>query len=198
LKRSIQTSNLAVNGNFKTVAPLIAIFVVSLVLGNASLSVLKTRADTLNQEEGILIGDSKIWVQDPQRYSQAAIRITNPANEDVTIKKITVEGIECSWDDIYCWKTKMGIVIGELKPAVEELTGDSTRVIVDDQEQVFLQAKEEVALNPKEEIILYVKNPGDFTTNNFSKEATIAVFVDNEVYYQQTKVLVDFSILISV
>ncbi|MEM0253806.1 MAG: hypothetical protein QXK78_04520 [Candidatus Bathyarchaeia archaeon] len=81
------------------------IILVSVLLATVVTFYAVNAATTRVQEEPLLVTKQHIWYNSTGDYYVAAFVIINTGGRDAIIDKISVRGQECSWTNVYYWKT---------------------------------------------------------------------------------------------
>jgi hypothetical protein len=105
----------------------------------------------------------------------------NEGNAAAKITQITIRGIECSWSNIYFWKTNIGSVSGDFEASLNDLSGSTVAIDIEGEDRIFKQATQEIILNSFHAIVLYLKNPGNITQNDVLGKTTVAVFTEKSM-----------------
>ncbi len=143
--------------------------------------------DNTQPEEALELANQHVWYNSTG-WAEAALAVTNTGGRDAVIQRIAVRGVECSWSDVYHWKTDLGPISDDLGLTSSELSGNFSEISVDGQPRVFQQATDKLTLEPGWTIVLYVKNPGNITASDAGVRATVTVFTLNTLYHRETYV----------
>jgi hypothetical protein len=138
-----------------------------------------------NEEESLDLSNQHIWYNQ-SGWAEAAIVAVNTGEKDVTIRKVTVRGIEAQWKDIFYWKADIGPVSSKLKHTGSELSDDLFNIDIDGSKRTFHRATSQIALESGYTIVLYIKNPGNITSSDIDAWISIAIFTENKLYYEST------------
>jgi hypothetical protein len=173
-------------------ALLVGVLILGIVIGLFGFQWLNRNNSNTAPVEGLDLTGEHVWVGDAM--AEAAIMALNYGKNIVTIRRISVCGLACSWGHVYFIKGDVGAFSSNLQPT--KLSGTACEVALDDTNTSLSQASGEISLDPKEEIVIYMKNPGGITALNAPSQATITVFPYNDVYEKDalvTALIPDFS-----
>lgn len=159
-----------------------------MISGIALLQFTNGNNNNASQTEEIEIENANIWVMIDQNSSQGAIFLVNEGNTASKIKEITVQGIDCSWSNVYYWTTYIGSVTGELELSANELSGSSVAIEVDSTEQVFERATGEISLDAYQTVILYINEPGNITLEDAPAKVLLAIFTERDMYSHEVSI----------
>jgi len=173
-----------------TVVTTLIILVVSVLLATVvtfyAINVTTTRV----QEESLHLTKQHIWYNTTGEWAEAAIVIVNTGGRDVVLDKIAVRGQECSWTDIYYWRTNTEVISADLNVTVTELNDttfdmSSTFTYTSD---TFDQATDDLTLKSGWTMVVYIKNPDSIALNDVGIPVGITVFTSNAQYYKETNI----------
>ncbi|MGB9778151.1 MAG: hypothetical protein ACP5LB_04480 [Candidatus Bathyarchaeia archaeon] len=171
-----------------TVVTTLIILVVSVLLATVvtfyAINVTTTRV----QEESLHLTKQHIWYNTTGSWAEAAIIIVNTGGKDVVLDKITVRGQECSWQNVYYWRTNTETISTDLSVTPTELTGPSFNITVQSQVRNFTQASDDLTLISGYTMVVYIKNPDSIALNDVGLTVGITVFTSNAQYYKETNV----------
>lgn len=183
--------------NAKVMALVFIVSAVGLFSGFIMFQTLTNNGSSSLPEENLELSNPHVWFNQ-SGWAEAAIVVVNVGERDMVLRKVTVRSIENKWSDIYYWRTDTGPISNELKQTPNELSGSSSNILVDGQQRSFQQATSELTLTSGWTIVLYVRNPGNITSqeNIANIEAvTIAVFSENKLYYKQASIDLTFTFM---
>ncbi|MCS7115602.1 MAG: hypothetical protein RMJ15_06160 [Nitrososphaerota archaeon] len=169
------------------------ILVVSVLLATVvtfyAINVTSTRV----QEESLLINKQHIWYNSTGRWSAAGLVILNTGGRDVVIDKIAVRGQECSWSNVYYWKTSSVTVQADLNATavpVTSMTDDMWRETFRylGPSENFTQANNDLTLKSGWTLVVYIHNPDSISSNDVGRTIGITVFTVNAQYYVEVNV----------
>jgi len=176
--------------NKAIVVLVLATFVAGVAVGGI---VLVQRSDPGGSEsypeEALELSDQHVWCCDgvnQNGWAEAAMSILNTGETDVTLRKITVRGVECSWNNVFYWKTDTGPISDDLEVTSTELSGSSFDIIVDGVERIFQQATTGLVLKPDWIMVLYLKDPINLTSYDGGESVVISIFTNNDIYFEET------------
>jgi hypothetical protein len=171
-----------------TVVTTLIILVVSVLLATVvtfyAINVTTTRV----QEEALFLTKQHVWYNTTGSWAQAAIVIVNTGGKDVVLDKITVRGQECSWNNVYYWRTNSITVSNDLQVTLNNITGPTFDITVQGTPQTFTQADDDVTLKSGWTIVIYIMNPGSVALNDVGLTVGITIFTANAQYYKETNV----------
>jgi len=121
--------------------------------------------DHTQAEETLELANQHVWYNS-SGWTEAALALTNVGGQDALIQRIAVRGLECSWSDVYHWRTDLGPISDDLGLTPSELSGNFFEIFVDGKQRVFQQATDKIILEPGWTIVLYIKNPGNITARD--------------------------------
>ncbi len=171
-----------------TVVTTLIILVVSVLLATVvtfyAINVTTTRV----QEEALYLTKQHIWFNTTGSWAQAALVILNTGGKDVVIDKISVRGQECSWSNIYYWRTNSITVSNDLNVTHDQLTGDTANITVQNGPRIFSRANSDITLKSGWTVVIYVMNPDSIALNDVGITCGITLFTSNAQYYKETNV----------
>jgi len=183
--------------NAKVVALVFISSAIGLLSGFIVFQTLSNNGGTGLPEENLELSNPHVWFNQ-SGWAEAAIVVLNVGERDTTLRKITVAGVESIWSDIFFWRTDTGPISNELKPTSTELSGSSSNILVDEQQRSFQQATSELALASGWTIVLYVRDPGNMTSQEDIANiemVTISVFSENKLYYEPASIQLTFTFM---
>lgn len=185
LSRDSQETPISASGKVVTLA---LIFVVASVATGILLWSQSNRNNnaTESEERLDLIGQH-LWLgrTGENYWTEAAIALVNSGERDVKIEKVTVSGVESSWNDVYYWKCEAGPVSSALIPTPIKLSGASIEIAVDGTNRTFFQASNGLTLKQGWTVVLYLNNPINITGNTVPYGAAIAIITENKLFYKE-------------
>ena len=171
-----------------TVVTTLIILVVSVLLATVvtfyAINVTTTRV----QEESLFLTKQHIWYNTTGSWAEGALVIVNTGGKDVVIDKITVRGQECSWTNVYYWRTHTETISSDLTVTSTELTGSSVNITVQGETRSFTQASKDLTLMSGYTMVVYIKNPDSIALNDVGVTVGITVFTSNAQYYKEVNV----------
>jgi hypothetical protein len=171
-----------------TVVTTLIILVVSVLLATVvtfyAINVTTTRV----QEESLFVTKQHVWYNTTGGWAEGAIIIINTGGKDAVIDKITVRGQDCSWSNVYYWRTNTVTITGDLNVTTTELTGSSYDIDINGSPESFSQATDDVTLKSGYTMIVYIKHPDSVALNDVGITVGITVFTANAQYYKETNV----------
>jgi len=179
-------STSAISG--KVVALAFIVFVGGVASGIFLIQLQNNNANSSTQEEILDVTNQHVWCNQTG-WAEAAVVVTNAGEKDVVLRKITIRGVECSWGNVYYWKTDTGPVSSELEQTLIELSGSSFDILIDGTQQTFQQATTEPTLRSGWTIVLYIKQPYNITLSDDGSKVIIAVFTYDKLYYTEAYVV---------
>ena len=171
-----------------TVVTTLIILVVSVLLATVvtfyAINVTTTRV----QEESLFLTKQHVWYNTTGGWAQGAIVIVNTGGKDVVLDKITVRGQECTWTNVYYWRTNTVTISTDLAVTPSELTGTSFNITVQGAARNFTQASDDQTLMSGYTMVVYIKNPDSIALNDVGITVGITVFTSNAQYYKEVNV----------
>ena len=171
-----------------TVVTTLIILVVSVLLATVvtfyAINVTTTRV----QEEALYLTKQHIWFNTTGSWAQAALVTLNTGGKDVVIDKISVRGQECSWTNVYYWRTNSITVSNDLNVTHAQLTGDTANITVQNGPRVFSRANGDITLKSGWTVVIYVMNPDSIALNDVGITCGITIFTSNAQYHKETNV----------
>jgi len=169
------------------------ILVVSVLLATIvtfyAVNVVTTRV----QEESLHLSKQHVWYNTTGGWAEAALVILNTGGRDVVIDKISVRGQECSWSNIYYWRTNAKTISADLnvtpvKPSqMDETKWKEIFTYLGDGE-TFQQASSDLTLKSGWTIVIYIENPDSISSKDVGQTVGITVFTANAQYYVEANV----------
>lgn len=172
-----------------TVVTTLIILVVSVLLATVvtfyAINVTTTRV----QEESLFLTKQHIWYNTTGGWAQAAIVIVNTGGKDVVLDKVTVRGQECSWTNLFYWRTTTTIS-NDLDVTSYELPPSQnwTMITVQGTPQNFTRATDDLTLKSGYTMVVYVHEPDSIALNDVGITVGITMFTSNAQYYKETNV----------
>jgi len=164
------------------------ILVVSVLLATVvtfyAINVTTTRV----QEESLFLTKQHVWYNTTGSWAQAAIIIVNTGGRDAVLDKITVRGQECSWSNIYYWRTDNVTVSDDLHVTPTRINGTSFSITVQGAPRTFSQATTDLTLKTGWTVVIYVLNPDSIALNDVGLTVGITVFTANAQHYKEANV----------
>jgi hypothetical protein len=171
-----------------TVVTTLIILVVSVLLATVvtfyAINVTTTRV----QEESLHLTKQHIWYNTTGAWAEGAIVIVNTGGRDVVVDKITVRGQECSWADVYYWRTNTVVISDDLEVTSSELNGTTFSITIQSTPETFDQASDDITLKSGWTMVAYLKNPDSIALNDVGIPVGITVFTSNAQYYKETNI----------
>ena len=171
-----------------TVVTTLIILVVSVLLATVvtfyAINVTTTRV----QEESLFLTKQHVWYNTTTSWAEAAIVVVNTGGKDVVLDKISVRGQECTWSNIYYWRTNNVTVSNDLLVTPTNITGASFDITVQGATRTFQQANDDLTLKSGWTIVVYIMNPDSIALNDVGLTVGITIFTANAQYYKETNV----------
>ena len=141
--------NVAGSISVKTVLLVLVMFVAGLGSGALLLPYLvrnigNSGTSGNSQDEVLSLTNQHFW--SGIDWTEAAIVAINNGSSDAVLTKMVILGFQCNWTDVYYWKGEIGPVINELNYTSAEVSGSSSKIVIDGTERVFQQAQNELTL----------------------------------------------------
>jgi archaellum component FlaF (FlaF/FlaG flagellin family) len=185
LSRDPKETPISTNGKVVTLA---LIFVVaSVAIGILLWSQSNRNNNATESEERLDLIGQHLWLggTGENYWTEAAIALVNSGERDVKIEKVTVSGVESSWNDVYYWKCEAGPVSSALIPTPIKLSGASIEIAVDGTNRTFFQASNGLTLKQGWTVVLYLNNPINITGHTVPYGAAIAIITENKLFYKE-------------
>jgi hypothetical protein len=185
LSRDPKETPISTSGKVVTLA---LIFVVaSVAIGILLWSQSNRNNNATESEERLDLIGQHLWLgrTGENYWTEAAIALVNSGERDVKIEKVTVSGVESSWNDVYYWKCEAGPVSSALIPTPIRLSGASIEIAVDGTNRTFFQASNGLTLKQGWTVVLYLNNPINITGNTVPYGAVIAIITENKLFYKE-------------
>jgi hypothetical protein len=179
-----RTENTAISISPKTIGITMALFFCGVASGLILTQTVFHAGSNEELQEYLDLSNEHVW-GNQTGWAEASLVIVNNGEKDVTIKKIVIHSKECSWSDMYYWKTQTGPVSSELESTSSELFGISYEITVDGIKRTFQQASSEMNLAITWTIVLYIKDPINTTLAEIPEQVTISVFTESKIYSKQ-------------
>lgn len=184
-----ENMNLARNRKaLSTVVTTLIILVVSVLLATVvtfyAINVTTTRV----QEESLFLTKQHVWYNTSGSWAQAAVVIVNTGGRDVVIDKISVRGQECSWGNVYFWRTNSVVVTDDLQVTPIEISGTTFDITIQGTARTFDQSASDITLKSGWTIVIYVMNPGSISLNDVGLTVSMTAFTANAQYHKETNV----------
>ena len=169
------------------------ILVVSVLLATVvtfyAINVISTRV----QEESLHLGKQHVWYNTTGGWAEAALVILNTGGRDVVLDKISARGQECSWANVYYWRTNTVTISADLNVTQVEIPSmDATmwREIFTylPSGESFQQTTTDLTLKSGWSIVIYIMNPDSIALNDVGLSVGITVFTSNAQYYVETNI----------
>lgn len=171
-----------------TVVTTLILLVVSVLLATVvtfyAINVTTTRV----QEEALYLTKQHIWFNTTGSWAQAACVILNTGGKDIVIDKLSVRGQECSWTNVYYWKTNTVTVSNDLNVTNNALTGSSVTINIQNASRAFNQATNDLTLKSGWTMVLYIMSPDSIALNDIGITCGISLFTANAQYYKEANV----------
>jgi hypothetical protein len=176
-----------------TVVTTLIILVVSVLLATVvtfyAINVTTTRV----QEESFFLTKQHVWFNTTGSWAEAAIVIINTGGKDAVLDKVTIRGQECTWTNVFYWRTNTVSISNDLTVTPNALESDpavsnSTSIIVQGSSQTFNRAFDDVTVKTGWTIVLYIRNPDSVALNDVGITVGITIFTANAQYYKETNV----------
>ncbi|MBS7659408.1 MAG: hypothetical protein QXT06_04940 [Candidatus Bathyarchaeia archaeon] len=188
----MKTQMLRGKRGLSTVVTSLIILVVSVLLATVVTFYAVNVATTRVQEESLLVTKQHIWYNSTGDYSVAAFVIINTGGRDAIIDKISVRGQECSWANVYYWKTISTPVQADLNvtmvpvPQMDGRWGEIFKYLGNNEN--FQQASNDLTLKSGWTLVIYIHNPDSISSNDVGRTVGITVFTVNAQYYVEANV----------
>jgi hypothetical protein len=173
-----------------TVVTTLIILVVSVLLATVvtfyAINVTTTRV----QEESLFLTKQHVWYNTTGSWAEAAIIIINTGGKDVVIDKITIRGQECTWTNVFYWRTNTETISSDLSVTPNELNvSESTASItVQGSSRTFYRASDDITLKSGYTMVVYIADPDSIALNDVGITVGITIFTSNAQYYKETNV----------
>jgi hypothetical protein len=171
-----------------TVVATLIILVVSVLLATVVVMYAINVTSTRVQEESLFLSKQHIWHNTTTGWSEAALAIINTGGKDVVLDKIAVRGQECSWSNVYYWRTDSVTVSEDLNVTPVEISGSSFDIIVQNQSRNFAMANTDLTLKSGWTLVFYIMRPDSIGMNDVGLTVGITVFTSNAQYYKEANV----------
>jgi hypothetical protein len=171
-----------------TVVTTLIILVVSVLLATIVTFYAVNVTTTRVQEEALHLYKQHVWYNTSGSWAQAAIVIVNTGGKDVVIDKISARGQECSWSNVYYWRTNNVTVSDDLRVTPTNITGSNFDIEVEGAMRTFLQANDDLTLKSGWTIVIYIMNPDSIALNDVGIPVGITAFTSNAQYYKEANV----------
>ena len=171
-----------------TVVTTLIILVVSVLLATVvtfyAINVTTTRV----QEESLFLTKQHVWYNTSGSWAQTAIVIVNTGGRDAVIDKLSVRGQECTWSNVYFWRTNGVVVTDDLQVTATEISGATFDITVQGSARTFNQSTSDITLKSGWTIVIYAMNPGSISLNDVGLTVGITAFTANAIYNKETNV----------
>ncbi len=165
-----------------TVVVALIILVVSVLLVTVvtfyAVNVTSTRA----QEEFLYLTKQHVWFNTSGSWSQAALVMVNSGGRDVVLDMVSVRGQECSWSNVYYWRTNNVTVSDDLIVTPTNISGQTFDIVVQNSTRTFLQSTDDLTLKSGWTMVIYVMNPDSIALNDVGLPVGITIFTVNSQY----------------
>jgi len=173
-----------------TVVTTLIILVVSVLLATVvtfyAINVTTTRV----QSESLFLTKEHVWYNTTGGWAQGAIVIVNTGGKDVVIDKITVRGQECTYTNVFYWRTNNVTISTDLSVTPNELnvSASTASITVQGSARTFAQATDDITLKSGYTMVIYIANPDSIALNDVGTTVGITAFTANAQYYKETNV----------
>ncbi|MGB9693927.1 MAG: hypothetical protein ACPLYF_03700 [Fervidobacterium sp.] len=140
------------------------------------------------QTEQLILTKQHVWCNATGGWAESALVIINAGTRDVVLDKISVRGQECSWANVYYWKTNNTSISNDLQVTSTPIAGDTFNITVQGVERVFQRATDDLTLEAGWTVVVYIMNPDSITLSDVGITVGITVFTANAQYYKETNV----------
>lgn len=171
-----------------TVVTTLIILVVSVLLATVVVMYAINVTSTRVQEESLFLSKQHVWHNTTSGWAQAALVIINTGGKDVVLDKIAVRGQECSWINVYYWRTDSVTVTEDLSVTPVEISGATFDIVVQNQSRTFVRADTDLTLKSGWTMVVYVMRPDSIGMNDVGLTVGITLFTSNAQYYKEANV----------
>jgi len=164
-----------------TVVTTLIILVVSVLLATVvtfyAINVTSTRV----QEENVFLTKAHIWYSTADSRGLAALVIQNIGGKDIVIDKITVRGQECTWTNVYYYKTTESVTSDLTYQSGTSFTWSGNPLSQN-------TGGKDLTLRSSYNMIVYITNPDSISLNDVGTTVSITVYTMNAEYYKECNV----------
>lgn len=173
------------NKGLSVVVTTLIILVVSVLLATIVVFYAINVTTTRVQEEALYLSKQHVWYNTTGSWAQAAIVIVNTGGRDVVLDKVSVRGQECSWTNIYYWRTDNVTVSSDLQVTQTDISGTSFAIPIQGATRTFQQAGDDLTLKSGWTMVIYIMNPDSVGLNDVGVPVGITIFTANAQYYKE-------------
>lgn len=171
-----------------TVVATLIILVVSVLLATVVTFYAVNITSTRVQDESLFLTKQHIWYNTSGSWSQAALVIVNTGGRDAVLDMISVRGQECSWSNVYYWRTNNIVIQDDLRVTPTSISGSQFDITVQGNARTFLQSNTDLTLKSGSTIVIYVMNPDSIAANDVGMSVGITVFTADAQYQKSANV----------
>jgi hypothetical protein len=171
-----------------TVVATLIILVVSVLLATVVTFYAVNITSTRVQDESLFLTKQHVWVNTSGSWAQAAVVIVNTGGRDAVLDKISVRGQECSWNNIYYWRTNNVTISDDLQVTPISISGASFDIIVQKSARTFAQSNNDLTLKSGWAIVIYMMNPDSVNLHDVGTPVVITAFTANAQYQKTANV----------
>ncbi len=173
-----------------TVVTTLIILVVSVLLATVvtfyAINVTTTRV----QEESLFLTKQHVWYNTSGAWAQAGIVVVNTGGRDAVIDKVTVRGQECTWTNVFYWRTNNETISNDLSVTPNQLnvSQNTASITVQGSSRTFSQASDDITIKSGYTMVIYIADPDSIALNDVGTTVGITAFTSNAQYYKETNV----------
>ncbi len=108
--------------------------------------------------------------------------MVNSGGRDVVLDMVSVRGQECSWSNVYYWRTNNVTVSDDLIVTPTNISGQTFDIVVQNSTRTFLQSTDDLTLKSGWTMVIYVMNPDSIALNDVGLPVGITIFTVNSQY----------------
>jgi flagellin-like protein len=160
------------------------LLVVAVLLAGVVTYYATNMTTTRTEVEDVQLTFDHVWVNSTGAIS--AFKMKNLGGRDLLIDKITVRGVECSWNNVYYYRVPSGTsVTDDLDVATySDLSGASATI----GGNLHLQASTDIPLASGGELLVYIKDPDNIQVDDIGTAVDVVVQTARAQYMTECNV----------
>jgi hypothetical protein len=171
-----------------TVVATLIILVVAVLLATVVTFYAVNITSTRVQDESLFLTKQHVWFNTSGSWAQAALVVVNTGGRDAVLDIISVRGQECSWNNVYYWRTNNVTISDDLRVTPTSISGASFDITVQNSARTFVESDNDLTLKSGWAIVIYVMNPDSVGLNDVGTPVGITIFTANAQYQKTANV----------
>ncbi|RLI10473.1 hypothetical protein DRO42_01095 [Candidatus Bathyarchaeota archaeon] len=166
------------------------LLVVSVLLAGVVTYYATNITMTRTEQEEVDISKAHVWVNSTGG-ALAAFVVENLGGRDILIDKITVRGVECSWSNVYIWRTGSVSVTSDLsyaQPAGSDFSDSTFNVTIQGSKRSMTEPSNDIDLASSGTIVFYILSPDNIDLDDVGTTVSITVFTKNGQWIEEVNV----------